>query len=212
MKGFGAKRKKFVSIQSIMAEPWSGAQRWWASHMGRDRNCFFPFVKSELSTTFISGGFLQKHFVTTEWPWGSTGVKLYGWVKSYLLFKKKKKRVFRHEAKMLEAVKQSKKIYLVTSIWVITQATNDMKTLSQHESLLPAGLSQRQPAHCPVIRTHLQLKFCVCATLHTQGTEACLMIRLTRSLSSSLWPPALAPLMIPGDAEPLKGGNIPGGG
>lgn len=54
---------------------------------------------------------------------------------------KKKKKVFRHEAKMLEAITQSKKIYLITSIWGITQATNNMKTLSQHDFLLPAGLS-----------------------------------------------------------------------
>lgn len=42
---------------------------------------------------------------------------------------------------MLEAITQSKKIYLITSIWGITQATNNMKTLSQHDFLLPAGLS-----------------------------------------------------------------------
>lgn len=72
--------------------------------MERDRNCLFSFIKSELSTTFITGGFLQKLFITTERPWGSAGVKLYGRVKSYLLFKKK---VFGHEAKMLEAITQS---------------------------------------------------------------------------------------------------------
>ena len=69
IKGYGAKSRKFASIQRIMANrcgPPSGAQRRWVSHMDKDRNCLFSFVKSELSTTFITGSFLWVQFSSVQ--------------------------------------------------------------------------------------------------------------------------------------------------
>lgn len=164
-----------------------------ASHMGQNRNHLFSFVKSEISTTFITGSFLHKLFISTEWPWRSTGVKLYGWVKSYLLFKKRKKKSLGMRPRCWRLSYSPKKIYLITSIWVITQAANDMKILSQDDFLLPARLSQKQPAHCPVIRTHLQLELYVCNTagmryrglLHDQINKEFILFSLASSINTS---------------------------
>lgn len=74
--------------------------------MERDRNCLFLFIKLEFFIIFIIGGFLQKFFIIIERFWGSVGVKFYGRVKFYLLFKKK---VFGYEVKMLEVIIQFQK-------------------------------------------------------------------------------------------------------
>lgn len=68
MKGFGVNRKKVASIQRIRADHVGLALSLRGdecSFQGRDRDCFPSILKSELFTTFITGGFLRKFFITT---------------------------------------------------------------------------------------------------------------------------------------------------
>lgn len=163
--------------------PWTRAQRKWVFLMGERQRLPLFICKIRTIHIFYYRRFPTEAFYNHRMILG----KVLEWnfmIESNLTVLSKA-RVFRPKAKSWRLSHSPKKIYLITSTWVITPATNDIRISSSMTFSFQQGsvrsnqlIAQWSEPICNWIS--------VCARLQAWGTEACHRIRLARSLSFSL--------------------------